>query len=177
MGKNYIFADFYVEVHIFLNYECSTTIVILLVVAVTLLSIEIIDICVTHFCWHLVVLIFIYHFNIYHFFISLVIRLVTVSYYSGSLQNSKYVTKCSLVPLYDRYFVISFVKTQKFYSLLQYYLMFQDRPFFSQVKNASSVLFPVTNDTLFMQIHPLIEKQWFRELAGAQKWWEDGIKS
>ena len=119
----------------------------------------------------------IYHFNIYHFFISLVIRLVTVSYYSVSLQNSKYVIKCSLVPLYDRYFVISFVKTQKSYSLLQYYLMFQDRPFFSQVKNASSVLFPVTNDTLFMQIHPLIENQWFRELAGAQKWWEDGIKS
>jgi len=109
--------------------------------------------------------------------ISLVIRLVTVSYYLVSLQNSKYVTKCSLVPLYDRYFVISFVKTQKSYSLLQYYLMFQDRPFFCQVKNVSSVLFPVTNEYTFMQIHPLIENQWFRELAGAQKWWEDGIKS
>ena len=50
MREDDIFTDFYVEVHIFLNYECSTTIVVLLVVAVTLLSIEIIDICVTHFC-------------------------------------------------------------------------------------------------------------------------------
>ena len=66
-------------------------------------------------------------------------------------------------------FVISFVKTQKSYSLPQYYLMFQDRPFFCQVKNVSSVLFPVTNEYTFMQIHPLIENQWFRELAGAQK--------
>lgn len=55
MGKNYIliFIDFCVEVYIFLNYECKTTTAAVLALAVTLSSIEIIDICITHFCSHL----------------------------------------------------------------------------------------------------------------------------